>query len=90
MTGTTAAVVGVIANLGVYFATHTLVTATSTITWGPISLAVPAIEQTCPTAVAITIVAFALTFLLRWPVPRTLATCAGLGLLTALAGWPTT
>lgn len=90
MTGITAAVVGVIANLGIYFATHTLFSATSTITWGPISLAVPAIEQIRPTAAAFTVVALALTFLLRWPVPRTLATCAALGLLTALAGWPVT
>lgn len=86
MAGITAAVVGVIANLGVYFATHTLFSGTHAITWGPISLTIPAIEQLRPTAAALTVVAFALTLLLRWPVPRTLATCAGLGLLTALAG----
>jgi chromate transporter len=90
MTGITAAVVGVIASLGVYFATHTLFTGTSAITWGPISLAIPAIEQIRPSAAAITLVALALIFRLRWPVPRTLATCAGLGVLSALAGWPTT
>jgi chromate transporter len=38
LTGITAAVVGVIANLAVYFAIHTLFAATTHVAWGPIGL----------------------------------------------------
>ena len=41
LTGVTAAVVGVIANLGVYFAVHTLFAATTPFTWGPLTLQIP-------------------------------------------------
>ena len=41
LTGITAAVVGVIANLAVYFAVHTLFADTATLAWGPVGLQVP-------------------------------------------------
>ena len=41
LTGIMAAVVGVIANLAIYFAIHTLFRDVSTVTWGPIDLQVP-------------------------------------------------
>ena len=41
LTGITAAVVGVIANLGLYFAVHTLFATSRTITAGPLHLQLP-------------------------------------------------
>ena len=41
LAGVTAAVVGVIANLAVYFAVHTLFSSTTTLTAGPLALVVP-------------------------------------------------
>ena len=45
LTGIMAAVVGVIANLAIYFAIHTLFRDVSTVTWGPVDLQVPAPGQ---------------------------------------------
>src|SRR3712207_4997826 len=41
LTGITAAVVGVIANLAVFFAVHTLFGQVSELTWGPVDVQVP-------------------------------------------------
>ena len=41
LTGIMAAVVGVIANLAIYFAVHTLFSDVSTVTWGPVDLQLP-------------------------------------------------
>jgi chromate transporter len=88
LTGITAAVVGVIANLAVYFAVHTLFATTHPLRWGPLHLEVPELASLRPTALAITVVALVLIFRLRWSVPRTLAVCAGLGLAAAATGLP--
>jgi chromate transporter len=69
LTGITAAVVGVIASLGVYFAGHTLFDD------GALR----------PVPLAIAVVAGVLLFALRWPVLRTLAVCGALGLGLELA-----
>jgi chromate transporter len=82
--GITAAVVGVIANLAVYFAIHTLFADTDIRRWGPIRLDVPDLSSIRPSAVLITAVAAYLLFRRDWSVLRTLAICAALGLLTAL------
>jgi chromate transporter len=86
LTGITAAVVGVIANLALYFAVHTLFATTQPWRWGPLRLELPELSSLRPVALAITVVAVVLVFRLRWSVPRTLAVCAGLGLAAALAG----
>jgi chromate transporter len=88
LTGITAAVVGVIANLAVYFAVHTLFSDTNTRHAGPLRLAVPDVATFQPVAAGITIVAIGLIFLAKWPVLRVLATCAGLGVAAALVGLP--
>ena len=88
LTGITAAVVGVIANLAVYFAVHTLFATSHPWRWGPLRLELPELTSLRPTALAITVVALVLIFRLRWSVPRTLAVCAGLGLAAALIGLP--
>jgi chromate transporter len=88
LTGITAAVVGVIANLAVYFAVHTLFATGHPLRWGPLRLELPELTSLRPVALAITVVALVLIFRLRWSVPRTLLVCAGLGLAAALIGLP--
>ena len=86
LTGITAAVVGVIANLALFFALHTLFDRTSTITSGPLDLEVPILATVDPTAVTIGLAAAVMIFRLRWSVPRTLAVCAAIGLAAGLLG----
>jgi chromate transporter len=88
LTGITAAVVGVIANLALYFAVHTLFATTHAWRWGPLQLELPELASLRLVPLAITMVALVLIFRLRWSVPRTLAVCAGLGLAAALIGLP--
>ena len=88
LTGITAAVVGVIANLGLYFAVHTLFGATVDVDAGPLHLELPDLTEPRWVALAITAVAAVLLFRLRWSVLRTLGVCAVLGLAAGLAGLP--
>jgi len=90
LTGITAAVVGVIANLALYFAVHTLFASTRTAGWGPFRLLVPEFSTPRQVPLVITVVAFVVVFGLRWSVPRTLGICAALGLLAALTPLPMT
>lgn len=90
LTGITAAVVGVIANLALYFAGHTLFRTVDTVTAGPLRLALPDVTTLRPTALAITAIAVLLIFKLRWSVLRVLGVCAALGLVAALTGLPGT
>lgn len=87
LSGITAAVVGVIANLGLYFAVHTLFAESSRLTVGPIRLELPDVATIRPASVAIALVAVVLIFKLRWSVLRVLGVCAALGLAAGLAGW---
>jgi chromate transporter len=88
LTGITAAVVGVIANLAVYFAVHTLFATTHAWHWGPLRLELPQPASLRLVPLAIAAAALVMIFRLRWSVPRTLAVCAGLGLIAALIGLP--
>ncbi|WP_112137093.1 chromate efflux transporter [Glycomyces dulcitolivorans] len=88
LTGITAAVVGVIANLALYFAVNTLFARTDPVDAGPLRFALPDLASVRPVAVAITVVALILVFALRWPVLRVLGVCAGLGLIAGLTGLP--
>ena len=84
LTGITAAVVGVIASLGVYFALNTLFSATSRFEYGPVSLEVPVLESWNPVALALTVVALALILWRKWSPLRTLGACALLGAVVGL------
>ena len=75
----TAAVVGVIANLGVYFSTHTLFSRTRNADYGPLHLELPELASVSPRAVAIALLAAILLFQARWTVLRTLAACGVTG-----------
>jgi chromate transporter len=90
LTGITAAVVGVIANLGLYFALHTFFATTTPITTGPLHLDMPDIDTIRPVPIAIAVIAAVLIFRLRWPVLRVLGISAGLGLTATLIGLPST
>jgi chromate transporter len=80
LTGVTAAVVGVIANLAVFFALHTLFDDSREIDAGPIHLDLPVLSAWDPVAFAITGVALAVMFGRGWGPMRTLGLCALLGL----------
>jgi chromate transporter len=86
LTGVTAAVVGVIANLAAYFALHTLFGATRTVATGPLRFDVPVLGTVQLAALGITALGGLLIFVLRWSPLRTLGVCAlagmAIGLLT--------
>jgi chromate transporter len=84
LTGITAAVVGVIANLAVFFALHNLFDRSRRETWGPVDLDHTVLSTWDPVAFAITAVALALIFWRRWSTMRTLGACAVLGLVATL------
>ena len=86
LTGITAAVDGVSANLAVFFAVHTLFSATEQVGWGPVDLELPELATIKPVSVAIAVIAAVLLFRLKWSVLRTLGACAALGLLAAVVG----
>jgi chromate transporter len=85
LTGITAAVVGVIASLAVFFALHTLFDDTHQITTGPLNFEVPVAGSIQWAALAITALGCALIFWRGWSVLRTLGTCALVGVLIGLS-----
>ncbi|WP_280437667.1 chromate efflux transporter [Nocardia carnea] len=90
LTGITAAVVGVIANLGLYFALHTFFAGTRTVGAGPLSMQLPVLDSVHPIAVSIAALAALLIFKLDWSMPRALTVSAAFGLLAGSAGLPLT
>ena len=84
LTGITAAVVGVIANLAVYFALHTLFSDTDRVTAGPLRFEVPVLGSVQWAALAITALGCALIFWRGWSVLRTLGVCALVGVVVGL------
>jgi len=79
LTAITAAVVGVIANLALWFAAHVLFT-----NLGPFG--VPQWSTLRPAPAVLTAVALLLMFALKWNLGRTLAVCALLGAATTTLG----
>jgi chromate transporter len=86
LTGVTAAVVGVIANLAFYFAVHTLFSQSRRLGWEHLGLLVPVLDSWVWESFAVLAVALVLVFRLRWSVLRTLGACALLGLALSLIG----
>jgi chromate transporter len=84
LTGITAAVVGVIANLAYYFALHTVFRRLGTVTAGPLHLDYPHLASLHWQALVIASIAAVLIFKLNWSVLRVLGICAALGLSTSL------
>jgi chromate transporter len=79
-----AAVVGVIANLAIYFAIHTLFQRVSTVSWGPVDLQAPDLASLKPLSLAVAAAAAVLIFRAKWSVLRTLGACAAVGLVAGI------
>ena len=88
LTGITAAVVGVIANLAVFFALHTLFGRTTSVGWGLAHFEIPELTSLQPLALGTAVVAAYLLFRAKWSVLRTLGVCAAVGLAAGLTGIP--
>lgn len=80
----TAAIVGVIANLALWFGLHVLFARVSRATFGPVDIAVPDVASLDGTAAAIAALAFLLAFRFKLGTLALLGTCAALGLLARL------
>jgi chromate transporter len=79
LSGITAAVVGVILNLALWFAVHTLFVETRTL-GTPLDMTVPVWSTVDPAALGIGAVAFGALFGLRWGIFGTLGLGAALGI----------
>ena len=77
----TASVVGVIANLAIWFGLNVLFTETETSHWGRAALELPVLRTIQPPAIAVAALAASLLFGLRQSAPRTLAICATVGII---------
>jgi chromate transporter len=82
----TAAVVGVILNLSVFFALHVLFARVGVMAWGPLSVPAPAWRSLDLRAAAVSAVAFGMLFGLKQNLGRTLALCAALGVVLKSLG----
>lgn len=90
LTGITAAVVGVIANLGLFFAVATLFSHTVALDTGPLAIQLPDLATLRPVTLVITVIGALLLFAARWSVLRVLGVCAALGMIAGLTGLPVT
>ena len=82
----TAAVVGVILNLAVWFALHTIFSETRPFTVGPVSFDLPVFSSLNPWALALAAAAVLAVFRFKVGMVPTLAACAAGGILLHLAG----
>ncbi len=85
LTGVTAAVVGVIGSLALFFALHTLFDDVVRVTVGPLDLELPRVGSLRPDALAVTLLGLGLLYLRGWSVLRTLGVCAVVGAALHLA-----
>ena len=83
LNGVGAAVVGVIANLALWFALSTFFV-TQTRSWGPVTVTVPQLATIDWVAVALAVVAAVLVFWRSWPTLRVLGVVAAAGALVSL------
>lgn len=82
----TAAVVGVVLNLALWFALHTWFGVVNEVTWGAVHLASPVWASLNGAALFISAIAFVLIFGLRRGMLLTLAICAVLGVVLGMTG----
>ena len=82
----TAAVVGVILNLAVWFALHTLFGALRAVRLGPLQLDLPVWSSLDPYALALALAAMLALFRFKLGVPTVLAACAAAGLALRVLG----
>lgn len=84
LTAITAAVVGVIANLSLWFAQHVLFAQINSHAFGPLRLVLPDVTSLQPTAAALAALAVYLLFWRGWGLGPMLAVCAALGAVAGL------
>lgn len=84
LTGITAAVVGVILNLAIWFALHTLFYDLTTLSIGPVAVVVPIVQTLDLRAAVLGAIAAALLFRLKFGILPTLAVTGGLGWILKL------
>jgi chromate transporter len=84
LTAITAAVVGVILNLAVWFGLHVLFRDVGVFRAGPLTIAAPAWASVDLVAVTLSVIAAVCLFRFRLGILATLAICGGLGLLATL------
>ncbi|MEQ8818534.1 MAG: chromate efflux transporter [Thalassobaculum sp.] len=82
----TAAVVGVVLNLGVWFALHVFFATVDEARFGPVRLLVPAWASVDPAALGLSLLAAIALLRLKLPMPAVLAGSAAAGVALALAG----
>jgi chromate transporter len=82
----TAAVVGVILNLSLWFATHVLFSRVDVIAWGPLHMIAPDPASLDPVAASLVAIAATLLLVLHWPLLRVLLIAAVLGLASPAIG----
>ncbi|MEJ7628944.1 MAG: chromate efflux transporter [Nocardioidaceae bacterium] len=88
LSGVTAAVVGVIANLALFFALHTLFTESRRYSSGVLRIDLPVLSSLDGQAVIIALIAAGLIFRLKWSVLRTIGACAAIGVALSVAPLP--
>ncbi len=81
----TAAVVGVIANLSIWFATHVFFGTVNGVNLGPVTTIWPDFTTLQPLAIAIACIAGGLLLWRHWSLPLVLLICAALSLLASLS-----
>jgi chromate transporter len=82
----TAAIVGVILNLAIWFAVHTIFRETTKVARFGLSFDAPVLSSVDPWALALSIVALAAMFRFKIGMAATLTLCAALGIALHLAG----
>ena len=85
MSAITAAVVGVILNLAIWFALHTLFAEVATVELGGLRLDIPVLQSAVPAAMALSAAAAIAIFRFKASVIATLLACAATGMLWTLA-----
>jgi chromate transporter len=86
LAGITAAVVGVILNLAIWFALHTIFAELRPLTWGPVRFEMPVVVSANVSALLLTLAAIVAVFRLKIGMIPVIAGCAIVGVFLHLAG----
>jgi chromate transporter len=86
LSAVTAAVVGVILNLAIWFAIHTIFSATVQVRTWPLAFDAPVLSSLIPWALGLTLAAAVAIFRLKWGMIPTLASSCGAGVALHLLG----
>ena len=86
LAGITAAVVGVIANLSLWFAVHVFFSKTGVVDWGPLHIVWPSVLTLQPLAVCLAVLSGVLLLRYKWALGYVLFASAGTSLMIYAAG----